>query len=228
MHPGDPLAASASASAEESIEADPFVADVARLLMTFLIVVAVDVVIVSLLTQRLRFWFPLWLDPEWDARPHPWVVYSQSYFAGIFLIPLLCRFVDRDFLARAATPARAAFWSLCGAVFAFVLWWKGSLTIQYHKQYEMLAWAALTLLVWTMIRASGILPPWIRGLPRRRMLGGLLFAVAIFFLAMSVVDPLLQLGVQRLPWSPGLAIEVGFFIPAGIVLMLLSRRLAAR
>src|SRR5262249_33572509 len=137
MNPGDPLTASASAAAGERVEADPFVADIARLLMTFFIVVAIDLVIVSSLTHRLRFWFPLWLDPEWDARPDPWVVYSQSYFAGIFLLPLLCRLVDRDFLARAGRPARAAFWSLCAAVFAFVLWWKGSLMLQYHKQYEM-------------------------------------------------------------------------------------------
>ncbi|HEY1268850.1 MAG TPA: hypothetical protein VGH16_16460 [Candidatus Binatia bacterium] len=228
MSPVDPLIATASAAADERAETDPFVADISRLLMTFLIVVAIDVAIVSLLTHRLRFWFPLWLDPRWDTRPDPWVVYSQSYFAGIFLLPLLCRIVDRDFLAQAGVPARAVFWSVCAAVFAVVLWWKGSLMLQYHKQYEMLGWAALTLVVWTVIRAAGILPPWLRGLSRRRMLGGLLFAIAIFFLAMSIVDPLVQLGVQRLPWSSGLAIEIGFFIPAGIVLMVLSRRLAAR
>ena len=59
------------------------------------------------------------------------------------------------------------------------------------------------------------------------MLGGVLFGVSLFFLVMSLLDPLVQLGVQRLPWSTGLAIEVGFFIPAGIVLMTLSRRLRA-
>jgi len=228
MNPGGPLIASASTAAGERVEADPFAADIARLLMTFLVVVAIDLVVVSSLTHRLRFWFPLWLDPQWDTRADPWVVYSQSYFAGIFLLPLLCRLIDRDFLAQAGPPARAVFWSVCAAVFAFVLWWKGSLMLQYHKQYEMLGWAALTLIVWKAIRASGILPPWVRGLSRRRMLGALLFAIAIFFLAMSIVDPLVQLGLQHLPWSSGLAIEIGFFIPAGIILMILSRRLAAR
>ncbi|HEY1374777.1 MAG TPA: hypothetical protein VGH50_20055 [Candidatus Binatia bacterium] len=227
MNRADPLTASASAAADERVETDPFVADIARLLMTFLIVVAIDVVIVSLLTRQLRFWFPLWLDPQWDTRPDPWVVYSQSYFAGIFLLPVLCRIVDRDFVAQAGMRARAVFWSGCAAVFAFVLWWKGSLMLQYHKQYEMIGWAALTLVVWTVIRAAGILPPWLRGLSRRRMLGALLFAIALFFLVMSILDPFVQLGVQRLPWSSGLAIEIGFFIPAGIILMILSRRLAA-
>jgi hypothetical protein len=226
MNP-DRVIAGAAAS-DEKVDADPFVADLARLLMTFFIVVAIDVLVVSWLTHRLRFWFPLWLDPQWATRPDPWVVYSQSYFAGIFLIPWLCRLVDRDFLASVGRPARAAFWSLCAAVFAFVLWWKGSLMLQYHKQYEMLGWAALTVVVWTLIRVSGILPPWVRGLSRLRMLGALLFAIAIFFLSMSVIDPLVQLVVQRLPWSLGLAIEIGFFIPAGIILMMLSRRVATR
>src|ERR1051326_6989381 len=99
MHPRDPSIASASTAAGERVEADPFVADVARLLMTFLIVVAVDVAIVSLLTHRLRFWFPPWLDPEWDTAAEPLVVYSQSFFAGIFLLPLL--WLDPEWDTRA-------------------------------------------------------------------------------------------------------------------------------
>jgi hypothetical protein len=79
--------------------------------------------------------------------------------------------------------------------------------------------------MWTIIRLAGILPERVRRLTRSRMLGGLLFGISLFFLVMSILDPLVQLGVQRLAWSLGLAIEVGFFIPVGIVLMLLSRRL---
>ena len=223
--PGDSLMAAAAEA--ERIEADPFVADITQLLLTFLSVAAIDAVVVSLMTHRLRFWFPLWLDPLWATRADPWVVYSQSYFAGIFMIPLLCRLVDRDFLAQVGAGARAAFWLLCVIVFAFVLWWKGSLMFQYHKHYEMLGWAVLTGVIWTAIRLAGILPQWVRRLTRRQMLGGLLFAVALFFLVMSIMDPVVQLGVQHLPWSAGLSIEVGFFIPTGIILMILSRRLRA-
>jgi len=206
-------------------ETDPFVADMTRLLLTFFSVVIIDAVVLSLLTQRLRFWFPLWLDPQWLTRKDPWVIYSQSYFAGIFMIPFLCRLIDRDFLATAATRTRAAFWSACLGVFAFVLWWKGSLMLEYHKHYEALGWAALTGVIWMIVRVAEILQQRVCGLTRRRMLAGLLFAVALFFFVMSVMDPLLQLGVQRLAWSTSLAIEIGFFIPAGIVLMTLSRRL---
>src|SRR5262245_12148666 len=223
--PGDPLTEDKAEA--ERIEADPFVADITRLLLTFLSVVTIDVVVVSLMTQRLRFWFPLWLDPLWATRADPWVVYSQSYFAGIFMIPILCWLVDRDFLAQVGARARAAFWLLCVSAFAFVLWWKGSLMFQYHKHYEMFVWAALTGVIWTVIRLAGILPRWVGCLTRRQMLRGLLFAVGLFFLVMSVLDPLVQIGVQRLPWSSGLAIELGFFIPAAIVLMIFSRRLRA-
>ncbi|MGE5819281.1 MAG: hypothetical protein ACM37Z_14760 [Deltaproteobacteria bacterium] len=221
----EPLAAPTSATANRRVAADPFVADITRMLLTFFSVVAIDVVVVSLMTHRLRFWFPLWLDPQWATRPAPWVVYSQSYFAGIFMIPLLCRLVDRDFLARGGTGARAAFWSVCFGVFAFVLWWKGSLMIEYRKHYEALGWAALTCMMWAIIRFAETLPERVRGMTRRRMLGSLLFGVSLFFLIMSITDPLVQLGVQHLTWSFGLAIEVGFFIPAGIILMTLSRRL---
>jgi len=217
----------ADAARAERIEVDPFVADVTRLLLTFLFVIAIDAVMVSLITHRLRFWFPLWLDPLWATRADPWVIYSQSYFAGIFMIPILCRFIDRDFVARLGTGARAAFWSLCVIVFAFVMWWKGSLMLEYQKQYEMLGWAVLTGVVWMAIRLSGILPRWVRSVTRRQMLAGLLFAVALFFLVMSILDPLLQLVVQRLPWSSGLITELGFFISAAVVLMIFSRRLRA-
>ena len=222
-----PTTAGTDVAVSEGVEADPFVADITRLLFTFFSVVAIDVLVVSLMTHRLRVWFPVWLDPQWATRRDPWVIYSQSYFAGIFLIPVLCRLVDRDFLAKVGAGTRTVFWSLCVIVFGFVLWWKGSLMLQYHKHYEILGWAALTAVMWTTIRLVGILPERVRRLTRSRMLGGLLFGISLFFLVMSILDPLVQLGVQRLPWSSGLTIEVGFFISAGFVLMTLSRRLRA-
>jgi hypothetical protein len=220
-----PLTAGGRVEASESV--DPFVVDSARLLFTFFSVVVIDVVVISLMTHQLRFWFPQWLDPQWATRRDPWVIYSQSYFAGIFLIPPVCRLVDRDFLAKLGAGVRAGFWSLCVIVFVFVLWWKGSLMLQYNKQYEMLGWAALTGVMWMIIRLAETLPERIRSLTRSQMLKGLLFGVSLFFLVMSIMDPVVQLGVQHLPWSVGLSIEVGFFIPAAVVLMIFSRRLRA-
>ena len=222
-----PLTTDTYVAASENTELDPFVADTTRLLLTFFSVVVIDIVVISLMTHQLRFWFPQWLDPQWATRRDPWVVYSQSYFAGIFLIPLLCRLIDRDFLTKLGARVRMVFWSLCVIVFAFVLWWKGSLMLQYNKHHEMLGWVALTGVMWMMIRRAETLPERVRGLTRSKMLVGLLSGISLFFLVMSIVDPLVQLGVRGLPWSSGLAIEVGFFISAGLVLMTASRRLRA-
>lgn len=202
-----------------------FQRDVARMLLTFFAVAVIDLVVVSLITHRLRFWFPVWLDPDWATRAEPWVVYSQSYAAGIFMIPLLCRAVDREVLATTSPALRGAFWATGLSVFGFILWWKGGLMVEHKKHIEALAWLALTAILWTVIRVAEELPRRLEAWSQRRLLGALLFGIACFFLVMSAVDPLVQLEVQRVAWSPGLAIEVGFFVPAGAVLLWLSKRL---
>ena len=42
----------------------------------------------------------------------------------------------------------------------------------------------------------------------------------------TVIDPLLCVGVQGLPWSKGLLVELGFFVPAGLVLWVVAGRLS--
>jgi hypothetical protein len=202
-----------------------FQRDVVRMLLTFFTVSAVDLVVVSLLTHRLRFWFPVWLDPEWATRPDPWVVYSQSYAAGIFMIPLLFRAIEREFLGDVRSGLRAAFWTVGAAVFAFILYWKGGLMVQYRKHLEALGWLSLTVIVWTVIRVAEELPERLRAVSQRSLLGSLVFGIACFFLVMSALDPIVQLGVQKVAWSAGLAVEVGFFVPAGAALLWLSQRL---
>ncbi len=204
---------------------DRFQRDVTRMLLTFFAVAAIDLVAVSLLTRRLRFWFPVWLDPAWESRPDPWVVYSQSYAAGILMIPLLLRSIDREFLAAAGRALRAVYWLVGLGAFAFIVWWKGNLMVEHHKGLEAVAWLLLTGMVWGLIRIAEELPEHIRGIGRRRFLAGVLLGVACFFLVMSVLDPLVQLEVQRVAWSTGLSIEVGFFVPAGVVLLWVARRL---
>ncbi len=202
-----------------------FQRDVAMMLLTFFTVALIDVVVISLVTHRLRFWFPLWLDPEWETRPDPWVVYSQSYAAGIFMVPLMWRAIDREWLGRSAASIRAAYWLLGAAVFSFLLWWKGGLMAEHKKGIEAIGWAALTAIVWTALHIAAALRERLANLTRQEMLAGLVTGVAAFFLVMSLLDPLLQLGVQHLAWTRGLVIEVGFFIPAGTLLLWFSRRL---
>src|ERR1700730_11172132 len=80
---------SASGERCEGSERKFFVWFDCKMLLTFFTVIALDLVAVSLLTHKLRLWFPVWLDAPWATRTDPWVVHSQSYFAGIFFIPLL-------------------------------------------------------------------------------------------------------------------------------------------
>ena len=66
---------------------DPFVRDLWRLLMSFALVVIGDLTVGSAISGKLRLWFPQWIDPLWEQRPEAWVVYSQSYLAGVALAP---------------------------------------------------------------------------------------------------------------------------------------------
>ncbi len=203
---------------------------VCKMLLTFFTVTLVDLVALSLLTQKLRVWFPVWFDARWATRPDPWVVYSQSYFAGIFFIPLLAHAVDRDFLAhrsqgRAAKLPRLVFLTVTGSAFAFILVWKGELMVRFGKQWEALAWLALTTAIWTALTIGEKLPQWLERMTPRKMMRGLARGVATFFLVMAVLDPALQIGLQRLGWSSGLIVEVSFFVPAGLVLFVVSRKL---
>jgi hypothetical protein len=199
---------------------------VGKMLLTFFTVAAADLVAVSLLTGQLRVWFPMWLDADWATRPDPWVVYSQSYFAGIFFIPLLAYAIDRDLLqARIGSRARAAFWLAFFGAFGFVLVWKGELMVRYGKHWETLGWLALTTFVWAAVSGASWMPRWLEGMTPRGMSRVLARGVAAFFLVMAVLDPVLQLGVQRLAASTGLYVEVGFFVPAGLVLLWVAHRL---
>lgn len=209
-----------------TVSSGRFQHDVARMLLTFAAVVAIDFGALSLFTGHLRFWFPVWLDPHWATRSAPWVVYSQSYFAGIFCIPLLAAAVAREFLARAQPWVRTLYWGVALGTLGFIAWWKGGLMVQYGKHQEALAWLALSGLVYGLIGLAQSLPSKMASVTRGALLAGLTRGVAGFFLVMALIDPFLQLVVQRVNWSTGLAIEMGFFIPAGLCLLWASRRIS--
>ncbi len=113
---------------------------VCKMLLTFFTVIAVDLVAVSLLTHKLRVWFPVWFDAHWATRTDPWVVYSQSYFAGLFFIPLLSVSLDRHVLRGRPGWVRPVFWIVAIGAFLFILGWKGELMVRFGKQWEALGW----------------------------------------------------------------------------------------
>jgi len=184
-------------------------------------------VVCSLISHKLRFWFPAWIDARWDSRPDSWVTYSQSYMAGIVFIPVLAAEVMREFVPRAAGTARSALTAGTVAVLAFIVWWKGGLMLQYHKEQEAVAWVVLTAVIWGLIRLGEEFPARVARVTPRRLAAWLAQGVSVFFLVLAVVDPVLCVGVQGLPWSKGLFVEVGFFVPAGFALWALARRLPA-
>jgi hypothetical protein len=128
----------------------------------------------------------------------------------------------REFLPRTARAARITFIAGTIAVFAFIAWWKGGLMLQYHKGQEALAWIVLTAVTWGLIRLGEELPALAAQVSPRQLATKLAQCLAVFFLVMAVVDPVLTVGVQGLPWSEGLFIEMGFFVPAGLALLVLS------
>lgn len=209
-------------------QAQAFQRDLARMLLVFVSVVVVDLCVVSVFSGKLRIWFPQWIDPDWATRPDAWVVYSQSYIAGIVMIPVLLRTIDREFLPDVKPLGRGLFWSAGLAVFGFVLWWKGGLMQEHDKQWEAMAFALLVVVLYgTAWAASDGIDRLVR-VPAKVLMARLLVVLASFFLVMAIADPVVQVGVQRLPWSFGLIVEMVFFIPAGVACLVAQRRLTRR
>ncbi len=123
---------------------------------------------------------------------------------------------------RAARAARNTFIVGTIALLAFIAWWKGGLMMQYNKGQEALAWIALTAITWGLIRFGEQLPGLAASLSPRRLATRMAQILAVFFLVMAVLDPVMTVGVQRQPWSSGLFIEMVFFVPAGIALTWLA------
>ena len=205
-----------------------FARSVVRLLAAFLAVSFIDLVVCSLLTHKLRFWFPAWIDARWDSRPDSWVTYSQSYMAGILFIPVLAAAVVREFIPKVAAGSRTAMVAGTLAVFAFIAWWKGGLMLKYHREGEAVAWVVLTAVSWGLIRLGEELPARIEHVSPRLLATWLARGVSVLILVMAVADPVLCVGVQGLPWSKGQWMEVGFLGPAGIALWIVARRLSTK
>lgn len=214
-----------SESAQRQAAADSFKQSLGRLLWVFFFVALTDLLVVSLFTGKLRIWFPQWVDPNWAHNPDAWVVYSQSYFAGILLIPVLLSALDRAFVRNLSGSLRLVFWFGGLGAFGFILWWKGGLMRAHDKELEALAFALLTALLYGMVLGAHRLPEWSARISSQALLRGLLVGLTVFFLVMAVLDPVLQVAVQKLPWSPGLIIEMVFFIPAGLLTGWLAMRL---
>lgn len=203
-----------------------FARSVVRLLAAFLAVGFIDLVVCSLLTHKLRCWFPAWVDAHWDTRPDSWVTYSQSYMAGILFIPVLAAALVREFIPRAAAGKRMAIVVGTLILFAIIACWKGGLMLKYHREWEAVAWVVLTAVTWGLIRLGEELPSRMEQVSPRQLMIWLTRGVSVLILVMAVADPVLCVGIQGLPWSNGTSMEVGFLGPAGIALWVVAHRLS--
>lgn len=197
-----------------------FQRDVATMLVVFVAVALVDLTVVALVTGKVRFWWPTWLDPNWATDPNTWVVYSQSYFAGILFVPYVVYLVQRDLLPSWGSAQKAGLWALGLVVLAFLIWWKGSLTVEFHKGRELAAWALLTALLFGAVKFAQAVPQLGRGgFLRLVLIGG-----SVVFSVMTIADPLIQLGVHKLQWSSGLTIELFAYGSGAIASMIALKR----
>jgi MFS family permease len=200
-----------------------FQRDVATMLVAFVAVAVVDLVGVAIVTDTIRFWWPLWLDPNWATDPNSKIVYSQSYFAGIFLAPYLLYLLQRDFLSHWSTGLKSAWWGGGAVVLALLVWWKGSLTLEFHKGRELLTWGLLTVVFFGLAKLAQVIPTLRPGM----FLNFILTAAAAVFTFMTLADPVIQLGVHKLHWSWGLTIELIAYGSCAVLSILTLRHLKA-
>ena len=193
---------------------------------TLALVTLGDLTIGSWMTGKLRVWFPVWIDPAWEAAGSK-IVYSQSYIAGIALILPFLRAIERE-LVWLGSAQRALYWAVGGATFCFIIWWKGGLMREFGKEREAALWAALGAVGYLALDRRPIFPRALVEVELRVFLARFAYALSKFFLGMAFVDPLLQVRLHGLEWSTGLLIEVGFFVPAGLALKSVAHRLESR
>ena len=144
------------------------------------------------------------------------------------MIPVLFYSLGKELLWFSEGARRPLLRSTWLALFGFICGWKGGLMLEHDKVREGVAWVMLTGLVWGLIVCAQRLPRGLYQVSRQRALELFLTIVAAFFLVMAVVDSVIQLVVLDLEWSRGLGVELGFFLPMGLALLLVSRWLRIR
>ena len=176
------------------------------------------ILIVSLIQGKWRFWFPQWIDPNWELNPY--VDYSQSYFVGIvFIIPLFIIF-DLEFFYGKNLWKRVCLYGLMCILLSLVLLWKGTLMIRFDKVREDIAWLLFAALSWVFVILSNIIhkKDQIAGFKSFWMIW--LLIIGIVLLTLAIVD--LILITTSVGFTVDLMIEMIALIPVSLLLMLFS------
>jgi len=123
-----------------------------QMILIFMFTIIFDFLIMSLIQGKVRFWFPQWIDPNWQTNPS--IDYSQSYLVGIvFIIPLFV-ILDLEFFYRKQVWKRILLYLIMCLIISLVLLWKVGLMIRFDKTREDIAWLLFAIFCWILIILS--------------------------------------------------------------------------
>jgi len=177
-----------------------------------------DLLIVSLIQGKWRFWFPQWIDPNWELNPY--VDYSQSYFVGIvFIIPLFIIF-DLEFFYGKKPWKRLSLYVFMCILLSLVLVWKGTLMIRFDKTREDIAWLLFAALSWVFVILSNFINKKDQIVELKSFWMIWLLIIGIVLLTLAIVD--LILITTSVGFTVDLMIEMIALVPVSLLLIVFS------
>ncbi|MCP4763443.1 MAG: hypothetical protein GY870_16845 [archaeon] len=132
-----------------------------KIIFTLVFATIIDFIFLSIMTGTPRFWFPQWIDPNWDGSidPNiaPLVHYSQSYFVGIIFLPVFFYLIYLEFLSdKKDKKIRYIYLGFASFVMLMVALWKGGIMIEQGFITDDLGWIilGLTLFIYSYVSDS--------------------------------------------------------------------------
>lgn len=189
-----------------------------QMILILIFTLIFDLLIVSLIQGKWRFWFPQWIDPNWQLNPY--VDYSQSYFVGIiFIIPLFIIF-DLEFFYGKKVWKRICLYILMAIILSFVLLWKVGLMIRFDKTREDIAWLLFALFCWVFIILSNMINKKDQLSEFKSFWMIWLFIIGLVLLLLAIVDFILF--ATSIGFTIDLLIEMIALIPISLFLIIFS------
>lgn len=189
-----------------------------QMILILIFTLIFDLLIVSLIQGKWRFWFPQWIDTNWQLNPN--VDYSQSYFVGIvFIIPLFIIF-DLEFFYGKKIWKRIILYGLMCILLSLILLWKGTLMIRFDKTREDIAWLLFAALSWVFLILSNIINKKDQIVEIKSFWMIWILIIGIILLTLAIVDFILI--TSSVGFTVDLMIEMIALVPASLLLIVFS------
>ena len=189
-----------------------------QMILIFIFTLIFDFLIVSLIQGKFRFWFPQWIDPNWQINPS--IDYSQSYFVGIvFIIPLFI-IVDLEFFYGKQVWKRIVLYFIMCIILSLVLVWKVNLMIRFDKIREDLAWFLFAIFCWILVIINNLIKKNKRISEFRSFWMIWLLIIGLLLLSLAIVDFLLIF--TYIGFTDDLLIEMIALVPISLILIAFS------